>query len=208
MSKPILNMQGRKFGRWTVICETEKPAGTKEQGVFWLCKCTCGTTQPIPGARLRAGRCQRGCKKCRSHLATAGRKMTPEYQSWRGMRERCLNPNHDSYAYYGGRGIAVSPRWMHSFKNFLEDMGPRPAGHSLDRIDVNGPYAAHNCRWANAHEQRQNSRNCYLTDEQVDAIALLIKAGARQIDIAAAVGVSRGHIANIAVGNFGRSSCE
>lgn len=195
-----LDLHGKTFGPWTVLHETKKPDGSKMQGAFWLCKCSCGREQVISAGKLNAGRCQSGCELCRSHRATAGG-MTPEYQSWRGMRERCLNPNHASYARYGGRGIKVCDAWLHSFSTFLADMGRRPIGHSLDRIDFDGDYTPENCRWADTTTQRRNSSTFRLTDEQVAAINRLLASGARQIDIAQAIGVARSHIANIATGH-------
>jgi hypothetical protein len=73
------------------------------------------------------------------------------------MRTRCENPKATKYAIYGGRGITVCARWD-SFENFLTDMGERPEGLTLDRIDVNGNYEPGNCRWATAKEQRANQR--------------------------------------------------
>lgn len=91
---------------------------------------------------------------------------TPEYRSWRAMKARCLNPNDPCWATYGGRGITICDAWCESFERFLADMGPRPGGHSLDRIDNDRGYGPDNCRWATASEQAANRRkrvrtHCY-----------------------------------------------
>jgi hypothetical protein len=80
---------------------------------------------------------------------------TPEYRTWCAMRERCGSKKHRAYPRYGGRGITVCERWQ-KFSNFLADMGARPPGTSIDRIDNNGNYEPGNCRWATAIQQRRN----------------------------------------------------
>lgn len=85
-------------------------------------------------------------------------KLSPTYQSWSAMKQRCLNPNSADYFRYGGRGIQICDSWR-EFEAFLRDMGERPEGATLDRVDVNGNYEPGNCRWATCKQQGRNRRD-------------------------------------------------
>jgi hypothetical protein len=80
---------------------------------------------------------------------------SPEYRIWQAMWSRCTNPNLPRYENYGGRGISVCKRWER-FENFLEDMGPRPSGYRLGRLNIDGNYTPKNCRWVTLRESMNN----------------------------------------------------
>lgn len=80
------------------------------------------------------------------------------YPTWSSIKQRCYNKENKDYHLYGARGIYLCPRWLYSFKNFVEDMGERPKGYSIDRINNDGPYSPQNCKWSSSFEQRKNQR--------------------------------------------------
>lgn len=86
------------------------------------------------------------------------RASSPEHNTWRAMRKRCYYEAHHNYPSYGGRGITVHEPWRVSFDQFVRDMGNRPPGHTLDRIDPDGNYEPGNVRWATHKQQAQNRR--------------------------------------------------
>ncbi len=90
------------------------------------------------------------------HRARKGSVSSPSYYSWNKMKERCYLKSHQAYDQYGGAGITVCDRWKNNFDNFVDDMGERPEGMSLDRIDSTKGYFKENCRWA-THKQQQNN---------------------------------------------------
>lgn len=157
-------MIGRKFGR--LICIERVDDYIQKSGKRYrryLCECDCGARKVILGASLRAGRTNScGCLCVENHpkkhgFGLSGKLRSGTYTSWAQMRSRCNNPKVPEYKNYGGRGIKVCDRWD-DFRNFLLDMGERPAGYSIDRIDVNGDYCKINCRWISHKAQQNNKR--------------------------------------------------
>ena len=130
--------------------------------------CTyCSKSFKIMTYKLHDKNTERG-KFCSIHCARKGRDysfikkhglaMTQTYHAWQAMKTRCYNKNFHAYPNYGARGITVCERWLASFENFYEDMGEKPCGKSLDRINNDKGYSKENCRWATNEEQQRNRR--------------------------------------------------
>jgi len=152
------DLSNKRFGRLKVIAFARI---AKNRNALWKCECDCGRTIIAYSGRLIAKRL-RSCGCLRKELlikshTTHGLSEKPVYITWAIMIQRCTNPKHPNYKYYGGRGIKICKEWMR-FENFFADMGDRPKGLTLDRINNNGNYEKENCRWATMTQQARNSR--------------------------------------------------
>ena len=157
-----LNLKGHRFGKLIVVGEF-KVIGKVS---YWLCRCDCGNSKFVRMGNLTSGNSTTcGCiqkiinaERGRKQLTTHGMTKSREFKTWQSIQQRCYNKNDDHYKNYGGRGIKVCSRWIDSFLNFYDDMGRRPEGKSIDRINNDGDYTPENCKWSTPKEQRNNQR--------------------------------------------------
>lgn len=146
---PLKDLTDRRFGKLRVL---QYSHADRNGHAMWKCQCSCGEKTVVRSRNLRSGNTS-SCG-CRRFSEGSGKRQA--YVSWLCMRQRCGNPNHKGWRYYGARGIKVAERWSR-FENFFTDMGPRPRFTTLDRFpNRNGNYEPGNCRWATMKQQHEN----------------------------------------------------
>lgn len=152
MSARRKDLTGKRFGMVTAI----EPSFKNNHGAWqWLCRCDCGVIFTTCGSRLSGSRTKScGCNQW-SAVTKHGQTRSLTWNSWLSMRRRCDDLSSNRYHAYGAVGIKYCERWK-DFAAFLEDMGERPVGTSLDRIDGSQGYSKENCRWASAKMQSRN----------------------------------------------------
>jgi hypothetical protein len=158
--RKIIDLTGQRFGRLVVIERAENIGNVPR----WRCICDCGNESVVRGACLRNMNTQScGClntEKRRERKTTHGYSSNRIHKVWRGINDRCYNPNRTGFSNYGGRGISVCSEWRNDFTTFYQ--WAIESGYSdeltIDRIDNNEGYSPQNCRWVSIHQQMANTR--------------------------------------------------
>ena len=174
MNKP-LNLTNKQFGKLFVTSRADNNKFGQSQ---WAVKCKCGNESVVAGSKLVSGHTQScGClavetctKRSTKHGQASRAGKSREYNAWREMKRRCLNPHSKSYSLYGGKGVTVCPEWVDSFEVFFSHVGHCPDKYELDRVDNSKGYEPNNVRWSSETTQSRNRGYCKLDEVKAEAI--------------------------------------
>lgn len=193
----LIDIAGQRFGRLIVVRKVAAPK-------MWLCLCDCGAEKLVTGANLRNGSIEScGCKakdwaskmgsdkayirKRADAITKHGHKRrtatTATYKTWIGMKRRCYDPKCKDYPNWGGRGIKVCESWNSDFSAFLRDMGEKPDGMTIDRVNPNLDYSPENCRWATVQEQGADHKRSNIPTEVDGVLFPSISAACRHYGV-------------------------
>lgn len=203
----LIDRTGQRYGMLVIVGKNDELSG---KNIYWDYICACGASGATTTTRLTSG--QKSCG-CHTHEMIVERNTThghakksgssPTYSSYRAMIARCKYPSQDQYKYYGGRGISVCGRWLNGdglksgYECFLADMGPRPDGMTIDRLDVDGNYEPGNCRWSSQQEQMLNTRASKFTMADRRRVVSLHRTGLSDVSVSREMGMSRRYVRQI-----------
>lgn len=173
-----ISLIGQRSGKLRIVAEAPSRIVSGVRRIFYICECDCGKTVEIKAGSLSENSLRRvkscGCgvgESARERMTTHGQHETRTYGSWVHAKARCSDPNKEQAKDYILRGIQMCERWKESYPAFVEDLGERPIGMTIDRINVDGHYSCGkcpqcvengwppNCKWSTTKEQRRNARN-------------------------------------------------